>query len=199
MKKMSVIIFVIAAISCSVAFGHPIFLPSDVAVIKSGKVFKVIYKGRSNVPVKLIISDSEGSELFKEKIICAGGFIRPYNFSQLPEGSYRLRVVDNKGEYFEEIYYEAEGNDSREADQPLIARIAKLKCDGNKYIVVVPNQAQKKEFAVNIYDQNEMLVFSERHSVKQDFAKVYNLKNLNGATIKLLTESGKEILSKTAE
>jgi hypothetical protein len=196
MKKMSVIILVMAALSCVVASGHPMLSPSKVAVVKNGEVIKVIYQGNCKAPVNLTIVDADGTEVFHEKILSANGFIRPYNFSKLPKGDYQLHVVDSGGEYSEEIYFQGEWRTRHAQAKPCFGHITKLNGEGNKYLVVVPSQLQK-EFAIEIYDQNEGLIFSERQRIENDFAKVYNLKNLNGATIKILAESGDEMRFKT--
>jgi hypothetical protein len=198
MKKISVIFFVLAIMDCVVMFGGPVLPLSNVAVVKIGETFKVIYKGHSQGPVKLSILDSDGELVFQEKILCERGFIRPYNFARLPKGNYQIRITDPSGEHLEEIYYEDEWKNKTPQTKSWVARISKLKCDGNKYMLIIPGQSQK-EFVINIYDQNEQLVFSEEQKIENDFAKVYNLKNLNGATIRLLSQFGEEMLVKTLE
>jgi hypothetical protein len=192
MKKMNVIIFVIAALGCFVASGRPVLSLNNVAVLKSGEVIKVIYQGNLPVPVNLIILDADGVEIFQEKIISTNGFIRPYNFSKLPKGNYQLRVVDPNGEYLEDVYFQGEWKTKHTHDKPFIGHITKLTGDENKYLVVVPGQFAKG-FSVQVFDQNEELVFSEKQETGQDFARVYNLKNLNGATIKLQPDLEDEV------
>ncbi len=72
------------------------------------------------------------------------------------------------------------------------AHVVKIKGVENKFMVAIPHQADD-EVAINIYDQDEQLVFSEKQKLNTDFAKVYVLKNLEGGTIKVVNETSKKV------
>lgn len=194
MKKMNVIILVVAALSCFVACGRPVLSLNNVAVVKTGEGIKVIYQGASQAPVNLALLDAEGDEVFHEKIVSTHGFIRPYNFSGLTKGNYQLHVADPNGEYWEEVYFEGEWKTRHAEVKPYNGLVSKLTGSENKYLVAVPCRFLK-EFAVQVYDRNEELIFSESQKIEHDFAKVYNLKNLEGATIKLEPQSSNQTIS----
>lgn len=179
MKKMSLILFVLVTVSCAVVLGgtHP-----RLAVVKTGDIFKVIYKDQSTCSVRLSILDADGQEVFTEKVASQGGFVRPYNFSELPKGNYTLRVVDPTGEYIEKISWE---------EPQWFAHVAKVKGKEKKYMVVIPHQFNQG-VVINVYNHNQELVFSELKNPTDDFARIYNLKNVAGGTIQLVNQSSGE-------
>src|SRR5215467_12788974 len=99
MKKMKVIFLCLAMVGCVAVFGKPDFSESKVAVVKNGSVFKVIYQGSVETMVKVTILNSDNLPIFSEKIISRGSFLRPYNFSHLPKGDYKICVDDQNGKH----------------------------------------------------------------------------------------------------
>jgi len=208
MKKMNVILFAVAAMVCAVAFGGPNYgSESKVAVLKNGDVFKVIYQGPAESIVNVTILDADEQPVFKEKIISHGNFIRPYNLSQLPKGDYKICVDDQAGKRFEKLCstdIEANGTTNEEQVTDLDekewtthkdewnAHIAKLKGAENKFMISIPHQGNDN-IAINIYDQNQQLVFSEHQKIEKDFAKVYVLKGLNGASFRVINQTSKKV------
>jgi|GEM_PF-1328981 hypothetical protein len=196
MKKMSVIFFALAAVGCAVAFGNPKFSQGKVAIVKNGEVFKVIYEGPAETLVKVTILGPDDQEIFSEKIISHKNFLRPYNFSQLPRGDYKICVDDQNGQHVEKICNtELRGvdPDAMIDEQDLRAHVVKLKDAPDKYLVAIPKQ-EETEVEIHVYNQDHLLVFTEKQKLDQGFAKVYVLKNLEGATIGVAQQSGKEKL-----
>ena len=192
MKKMtSVVLLALATISCAAVFGNPKFSESSVAVIKNGAVFRVIYQG----PVKSIVSvkilDAEGQEIFKEKIFSQGKLIRPYNLSQLPKGDYKLCVDEEGGKHLETLCNTDDKEIDLADDQEWYAHMTKIKDSENRYLISIPYQASA-EVSISIYDQDHQLVFNEQELINHDFAKIYKLKNLEGAMIKVTNLSIKK-------
>jgi len=193
MKKMSVIFFALAAVGCAVALGSPKFSESKVAILKNGEVFKVIYEGPRETLVKVTILNPDDQVIFSEKIISHGNFLRPYNFSKLPKGDYKICVDDQNGKHVEKLCStEAKEVDSNFEvnDFELLAHVAKLQNADNKYLVCIPQQ-RETEVEIHIYDQDQQLVYSEK-KVEGNFAKVYVLKNLAGASIGIAKRSSGE-------
>ncbi|SRR5258706_10115152 len=195
MRKMNVILFALAAMGCVVVFGGPNYgSESKVAVLKNGDVFKVIYQGPAESIVKVTIFDADEQVIFTEKII-SDKFMRPYNFSQLPKGEYKICIDDPSGKHVENLSY----TDTEKAEEQVAdldnkewnAHITKLKGAENKYMVVIPHDADD-EVAINIYDQNQQLVFSEQQKIEKDFAKVYVLKDLEGGSIRVINQTSKK-------
>src|SRR2546422_234873 len=101
-KMMSVI--VVLALVCGVSSSA--LSESRVAVIRNGEVFKVIYKSNDLVDVKVTISNALGEKVFSEELISVHGFIRPYNFAELPKGDYMICVSDVDGKKTEKICFD---------------------------------------------------------------------------------------------
>lgn len=180
MKKMSVILFILVTLGYGVVLGGP---ERRLAVFKKGDLFKVIYNGQSECTVRLSIVDAAGQEVFSEKVVSHGGFLRPYNFSQLPKGNYTLQVTDPSGVYQEKLSWE---------DSKWLAHVAKVRGSERKYMVVIPQQINQPDVAIHVYDQNQELVFTDHSNQQDGFAKIYHLKNLEGATIRLVNQSSGE-------
>ena len=182
MKKTISILLALVTVGCGVSFGGTRDPESQMAVVKNGEIIRVIYKTTSSSQVKVTISDADGNEVFAEKVNSYEGFIRPYNFSQLPKGDYKISLTDQTGEHTKKV---------STADKEWVARVVKLKSRDDKYLVSVPYQGMG-EFAVQIFDRNDQLVFVEKPNPQEDFAMVFNLKELEGATFRLVNQSGDE-------
>jgi hypothetical protein len=196
MKKISVMFFALTTLGCAVAFGGPGFSESRVAVVKNGDVFKVIYQGSVESMVKITIFTADNQAIFSEKIVSSGKFVRPYNFSHLPKGDYKICVDDQNGQHVEKRC----NTETGEIDQmsgrgnTCVSHVVKLKDADNKYLVSIPQQGEAA-VEIRIYDQNRQLVFSETLSVDRDFAKVYTIKNLEDPAIEVVKlSSGREKL-----
>ena len=175
MRKMMLVLLILATVcGVSMAGGE-----SQMAVVRHGDVFKVIYKSPYLSCVKVSISDEHGTQIFAEELICNQGFIRPYNFSELPKGDYTIQLADGSEKILEKIHFK---------DQPWLAHIARLSTDDNKFMVAVPASHQgDNDFSIQILDANDQLIYKEDQKVITDFAEVLNLKNLErGATVKIV-------------
>jgi hypothetical protein len=187
MKKMMLVLLMLVTVSCGVSLA---FSGGRVAVVRNGEIFKVIYKSNDISKVKVTISDSEGGKIFSEELISTNGFIRPYNFSELPKGDYTVCVIDKVGEKTEKVCFR---------NEPWAAHIAAVKGDRKKVIVAVPRRSAK-DFSILIFDKNEELVYNETPQAEQEYAKVFNLKSLeDGATLHLVNHSTGEAKSFRAE
>ena len=186
MKKMISILLALVTVGCVVSFGGTKGPESRMAVIKTGEIIKVIYEGPSSSAVKVTIQDADGNEVFTERVASDEGFIRPYNFSLLPKADYTISVTDKAGEYSETV---------STRDKEWIANVAKLNTTEQKYLVAIPYQGGG-EVAIQVYDENEQLVYSETQEMQSDFAKIYNLKNLDShATVHVINQSSGEVRS----
>lgn len=178
MKKLSLIIFMLVTVSCVVLQASPNGHDQGIKVRKAGDIFKVTYQSPVECRVKVTITDAKGEVLFTEKVDSHGGFTRPYNFSQLPKGDYTIQVEDLSGSYSEKLSYR---------DKKWVTHVGKIKSEENKYIVSIPGLG-KQEVIVYVYNQFQELVFTDHVFNDGDFAKVYHLKDLEGATIQLVNQ-----------
>ena len=185
-------------VGCVGVFGKPNFSWSRIEIVKKGEVFKVIYQGPAKATVNVSKLNADNLSVFSEKIVSPGSFIRPYNFSKLPKGDYKICVDDQNGVHVEKLC----NTESKDVEahlevnrNELLAHVSKLQNENNKYLVCVPHQ-RETELEIRIYDQDQQLVFTEKKAV-DNFAKVYTLKNLAGASIGVAKRStGEEKLFK---
>lgn len=168
----------LVTVCCAVSQASPNGQNERIKVHKGGDIFRVTYRSAIECRVKVTITDAKGEMVFTEKVDSHGGFTRPYNFSQLPKGDYTIQVDDIIGTYSEKLSYQ---------DKNWVTRISKIEGAENKFIVAIPSQG-KQEVTVYVYDQFQELVFTDHLFNEGDFAKVYHLKDLQGATIQLVNQ-----------
>lgn len=175
MKKTIALWVALAAVGCGTSWSESVPSGIRMEVVRTGDVFKVIYEGSGDQPVEVNIFDDDGDKVFSEVVRTESGFIRPYNFSALPEGDYTICVSNGEAEETEEICTRTE---------PWWARVDKLEASDNKVLVAIP-QETAGSFKLNIYDQSDRLVYETVANLDHGFAQVYHLQNLEKATFHL--------------
>lgn len=140
------------------------------AVLRSGSTFKVFYKGGSINNVTVNIYDSRGEKVLSDHVGKLENFMRPYNFSALPEGQYSIELIDNSGKLVESVEY-------RSGKIEKVANLIKMAKGDSKYLLVVPSKG-KEVLHVKILDANGAVAYSAVENIDGDFAKVYDLKSL---------------------
>ena len=171
---------------CTLVFARGIDGPikgSSVAVtnVTGSTLFKLYYKSENAGKVKVSIDDEAGNVVFSETMTNADGFVRPYNFRELPEGQYTITVEDETGKTVEKVSY-AEGKVEK------LIRIQKL-ADENKYLVVI-SSAKPDDLFIYIFDQNGALIHNEIQNVNKEFAQVYNLTDVKSFSIEVADKNG---------
>src|SRR5882724_4082744 len=121
---------------------------SRMAVVRHGDIFKVIYMSPYLSCVKVSIADKSGVEVFAEELICNMGFIRPYNFSELPKGDYTIQLTNGSEKKLEKIHF---------IDQPWLAHL--MRTDEKKIMVAIPYQQGSNDFTIQIFDSEDQLVY----------------------------------------
>jgi hypothetical protein len=144
-----------------------------VVPVKGSEVFRVIYKGESSSRVKLNVYNSSSQVIFSETVNSTGGFIRPLNFSGLQFGEYTIELTDASGKKSEKVNYQPVKSGS-------LVHISKLAETNGRYLLSVV-QHNGEPITVRIYDGANNLLFSDMRTDASDFAKLYNLKNVDGA------------------
>jgi hypothetical protein len=179
MRKMIVFVLMLVTVGYAMSFDG-LHSDDNLAVMRRGDVFKVVYSGQSDSPVKVAILDNQGAEVFSENIDASHGFIRPYNLAQLPQGDYKICVMDESGEHTEKICTRL---------TEWAARISRLEDTEDKFMLAIPHQANT-EVSISIYDKENRLLYSVNEDITGGYAKVYVLKNLpEGVTFKLINHS----------
>lgn len=173
MKKILVaFLAVLVAVGYSHANGIEPASPVGMSIVKSGHVVKLFYRGEKSGKVKVSIYNHEGRKVFTEVMSNTEHFMRPYNFSLLPEGTYRIELADESGSWAKTVNYTS-------TKPRLFAHLTRLNDLGDKYMLAVPGSASN-ELTIRIYDERQKLVFEETQAVEGNFARLYNLSEVPG-------------------
>jgi hypothetical protein len=174
MKKTLSVLAVLMVVS-SVVFARRLDNPGatpSAAVVKFGTTFKLYYKGSQQADVKVSILDAGNRVVFSETIKDVDGFVRPYNFSHLPEGDYTIKISDKNGRMIEKINYRQEKSEA-------FAHLLKVAGTNAKYLLTVASKEQS-DVTIRIYDDSNNVIYNKRETVSNDFAKIYNLEGIAG-------------------
>ena len=135
--------------------------PTSVLVKAATKesVFNIHYSAIEKGNVKVSILDSNEKSVFNEVLTQVTSFVRPYNFSELPEGEYTIVIEDINGKQAEKINYTLNKITS-------FINVAKVANEGNKYWLNVANNSfpggrKSRAFSVNV----PPLARSEHHAL----------------------------------
>lgn len=182
MKKTLSIFIVLIAIASAVS-ARRLDKPEEataMAITKSGSMIKLFYKGVKDCNVKVAIINSDNQIVFKEEIKHVDGFMRPYNFSKLPEGDYTIELIDHTGKKVEKVSY-------RDGKVDRLANLIKVADEDNKYLLTISNRGKDK-FDVSIYDSVGTLIYNHSEEANGDFAQVYNLSKVLGEFSFVITD-----------
>jgi hypothetical protein len=174
MKKTLSVLAVLMVVS-SVVFARRLDNPGtapSAAVVKIGTTFKLYYKGSQQADVKVSILDAGNHLVFSETIKDVDGFVRPYNFSHLPEGDYTIKISDKNGRMIENITYKQEKSEA-------LSHLLKVAGTNAKYLLTVVNKEQG-DVTIRIYDNSNNVIYNKKEAVSSDFARIYNLEGIDG-------------------
>jgi hypothetical protein len=172
MKKSLSILVLLITIS-SVGFARISNTPTfGVGILQNGSTVKLLYRGEQSNDVKVIIFNAENKIVLSEKFKNVDGFLRPYNFADLPNGNYRFELIDANGSQIESIDY-------REGSEARIAKLMPVSGNDKKLLLSVPNK-KIDVLTITILDEANNVLYSENEKITGDFAKVYNLESVKG-------------------
>ena len=158
---------------------------SGISVLRKGELIKLLYKGEKFTDVKVYILNQDNEVIFTEKIKGTDGFIRPYNFSKLPQGSYSFELVDNLG------HHETKHIEYKNEVRKKVMHVVRVGGTTDKFVLSVPNSGQS-QLSINIYDDKGRMIHTEREQISGDFARVYNIKDHSGrVTFEVIDSFGK--------
>jgi hypothetical protein len=179
-KSISILAMMLIISSMTVvnAFDRP---SASMAVLKNGSTIKLLYKGLKLSDVKVLIFNDNNQIVFAEKIKNTDGFVRPYNFSNLPEGNYSFQLTDNTGRLSERVSYLSE----RESKLMHVLRVGGTT---DRFVLSVPNQGQER-ITITIYNDTDKILYTGKESITGDFARIYNLNNYAGRVTFVVTDS----------
>jgi hypothetical protein len=173
MKKITLLLS--GVLFCTLAFANGTDEPtaaSSVAVTraKGSQQFKLFYKASRPGKVEVAISNDTGKKIFTETIYDTDGFIRPYNFSELPYGEYEISIVDETGKQVQSVKH------SQDRIEKLI-HVMKMEEDG-KYMLTVASRGSDS-VGVRILDENNQILHDKNYEVNGEFAQIFNMKVKN--------------------
>ena len=174
MKKILALVLVLFAVAQVDANDVDPKSPVGMSVIKSGTLVKLYYRGEQSGKVKVTIYNHSGRVVFKEILKDTEHFMRPYNFVSLPDGEYTIELDDESGKRYQKVTYSTR-------KQEIVAHLTRLNKNENRYMLAVPNIG-KETLTVRIYDGHNKMIYTETQKVEGNFAKMYNLNSVSGAT-----------------
>lgn len=168
---MKTILSIFAAL---VLFSSTLFAGTDrpevvtgMAIMKQGSMVKLFYKGSKQADVRVSIYNASNQLVFKETIRKVDNFVRPYNFSNLSQGEYRIELVGENGRQVERVNYTIEKVEK-------LANVLRVYGEKDKYMLTVSNKGTEK-ITVKIYRADGALMYNQTENVTGDFARLYNL------------------------
>ncbi len=149
-------------------------------------LYVLSYVGDRSSKVTIAIYNEEDNLIMNEVIRDHTTFHRPYNFSALPYGTYKLEVKDDHGKKVNTIHHKA----------PIALKKTFVDVDymggrDRKLVMKIVNW-KKEVINIRIFDQNNRLLHEESNSFKGAFCKVYDVKQTfsNKFTFEISNEDG---------
>lgn len=169
-SKLSVLVFAFI-VSTASAFADA---PTSLTVVPAAsQVYKVYYKTNETGKVKVSIINSRNELVFSEVMSNVASFVRPYNFSELPEGEYTIVLEDKNGKQVEKVNYTMNKIVS-------FVKVTEVANADNKYMLNIANNGSEV-VTVRIFSGNA-LVHTQNIEVTGAFGQVYNLNQIKAAT-----------------
>ena len=174
MKKINLLIVAGVLVSSLSLAGHRIEIPkttSGMAVVKTTSTsFKLIYKSEEATDVKVRIFNSKNTLVFSETIRKSNGFARPYNFENLSDGEYTIKLDNGSNSLTQKLEFHT-------AENTKLAHLTHMK-DG-KYLLSVAGKGEDR-LSIRIFNERGELVLNQSEPVYGNFAQVYDLRLMPG-------------------
>ena len=191
MKKLTFLAALLRVIS-AVSFAKegstnegPNAKPKFQMVAKTDVKFDLYYASEKSGEVSVSIYNESGLKVSSKTIRNVKNFKRTYDFSKLAPGKYKIVVRSEDGTANQEISYQI--------------KEAKLKT----FVTRLPNSKSLKlhvgdfdtnePVMVNIYDQNNILIHTDKIKNGQSFSRVYNLESIQVQSVRVSIENSGEI------
>jgi hypothetical protein len=165
--------------------GDGVSKPSTFAVWSSSecRTVHVLYKTEQRGSVKISIMNDKNDVVFSEILKKRVGFIRPYNFNELPDGEYTIRIDDNAGSKSEKIKVGL-------TEPAKMVHVSNLTGTERKFMMTgfAPKES---DLLVRIFDAANQMIFEESRKVNGQFGEVYNIgKNTGSYTMEVSDHQG---------
>lgn len=139
----------------------------------TGNIFTLHYQTPAAGTVKVSILDKNNEVIFSELINESGSFTRPYNFSQLDKGEYKIIVQDRTGRQEQIVKYGINENKS-------YIKIAEMNKDENRFVLNIGTAAEEI-VTIRIYDNAKGLVHEQEISVNGNYGLIFNLSKVRSS------------------
>ena len=186
-KQFFIAALLVATFSVSAVAKDPSNISFAVVSVKGSDVIKVIYKNEGESRVKLSLFNAAGELVYSENI-AQNKFIRPLNLSALNAGEYTVEVREGASKVSEKFSYKVPASVVSIGTDKII-HVSKVKGDDQRFVLAIAN-AKNENFVINIYGQNETLVFSQNAVINGSTAKLFNVKNGKVSKIEIVDAAG---------
>jgi hypothetical protein len=139
----------------------------------TGNIFTLHYQTPSSGLVKVSIFNTKNELVFSEFINEAGSFARPYNFSELAKGEYKIVVADKSGRQEQIIKYGIELKKS-------YIKISEVNKAESRFVLNIGTPSEEK-VTVRIYDNTKGLVHEQQIEVNGNYGLIYNLSKVRSS------------------
>ncbi|ELR70691.1 hypothetical protein C900_03464 [Fulvivirga imtechensis AK7] len=142
--------------------------------------------GKTDEKTTINIWNAENKLVYTETIKKINAFVRPYNFSQMPDGVYTLEIIEGRTVSKKLIFHGVVAPVLKEeATYPEVVKVDPLTGEKSVYKLTIVNPGKVKA-SIRIFDGNEKLVYSTVESFENIFSRLYNLKEIGlGATLEV--------------
>jgi hypothetical protein len=139
----------------------------------TGNIFTLHYQTPSAGNVKVSILNKKNDVVFSELINESGAFTRPYNFSQLEKGEYKIIVQDRSGRQEQIVKYGLNENKS-------YIKIAEMNKEESRFVLNIGTSVSET-VTVRIYDNAKGLVHEQEIIVDGNYGLIYNLSKVRSS------------------
>ncbi len=132
--------------------------------------------------VKVIITNAAGETVLTDYINAEGGFLRPYNFTAQPAGTYTVSVLDRNGKASLPVVHSGAAGQIRPKVQ--------IKPVQDKKFELTLIGGNAEQVSVKIYDDALNLVYTDQIEKQGSFSRVYDLTKIqaNNVTFEVVNQ-----------
>lgn len=138
----------------------------------AGNIFTLHYQAPSGI-VKVSILDRNNEVIFSEFINEAGSFTRPYNFSQLAKGEYKIIVTDKSGRQEQIVKHGINAKKS-------YIKVSEVNKEESRFALNIGTPSEEKVI-VRIYDNAKGLIHEQEIEVDGNYGLIYNLSKVRSS------------------
>lgn len=142
--------------------------------------YKLVYPVRTAGIVYVKIYDQDNQLVFSDRIRNKDGFMRPYDFSDMPDGNYKFTIQSAGGQVTTDIVHKQYKND---------LDISVADTDEKDAYRLVVKGVKNDPVYVNIYDQKDRLVYEDVVKVGKNFSRIYAFPELNADFTFVVTQN----------